>query len=82
MKKSPITVELGHDAIVIRFHGLIHLHLRRSKYIGFQSWMQGEKNYLIEYSMDGGSVLCEYDSREKWETIIRGLERVLLLEKK
>jgi hypothetical protein len=81
-KTSPMCVELGHDAIVIRCHGLIHVHIRMSDYIGFQSWMNGDKNYAVEFTLRGGDLLCEYDSRDKWEAVLRGLEKILLLEKK
>lgn len=81
MKKAAaiMSVELEHDAIVIRCRGLIHVHIRRSEYLGFQSWRNGENNYAVEFTLrDSGVLLCEYDTREKWECVLRGLEKVLL----
>lgn len=73
-----IRVEGKFDAIRITIEGVLHLHVQRSKLLGVQSWVQSRTgHFLIEYTSQGGVVLCEYDSREKWETILSQLADVL-----
>jgi hypothetical protein len=71
------TVELKFDAIIIRFKGLIHLRIRRSRLLGIRSWRYGPNNYYIEFSMEGGTkIRSDYNSKEKWMSILAGLENV------
>lgn len=72
-----ITVELVYDAIVVKFGGSMHLRIKRSKLLGIQSWRHGEKNYFIEFTMEGGVITSDYDVEAKWKTILSGLEKVL-----
>ena len=73
-----ISVETAFDAIKVRFGDVLHLHIIRSEFLGMQSWLYREgKKYCIEFTMKGGVVLCEYDSRDKFETILAALDKVL-----
>lgn len=66
------------EAIIVRIGGVMHLWFERPKLLGVQSWvMVGKRQFFIELVMDGGSITTDYDSREKWEAILRGLESVL-----
>lgn len=72
-----IDVRVEYDALRI-FFGVMHLHLIRSKLLGVQAWMRApEGKFVIEYTVDGGTVTCDYDSREKWEAILDDLAKVL-----
>lgn len=77
MAAPAITFELDFDAIKIKFGGVLHFRLVRSKLLSIQAWRQGDKNFSIEYTMVGGAALCEYDDEEKWKTILAGLDDVL-----
>lgn len=72
-----IDVCLGYDCIEVRFDGFRHLRVSRSKLLGIQSWRNGPKYFCIEFTLEGGVVLCEYDSEEKWKSILDGLDKLL-----
>lgn len=66
------------EAIAIRIGGVLHLWIDRTKLLGVQSWiMDGRKQFFIEYLMEGGSFTADYDTREKWETILSKLDDAL-----
>lgn len=67
------------EGIAIRIGGVLHLYLERKKFLAINSWiMDGRKQFVIEYIMEGGSFIADYDSREKWEEILSGLDNVLV----
>lgn len=74
-----IEVEVSHYNIVVRINGVTHLRLERRHYLGHQSWLDGNdrNKFVIEYTLVGGQITCDYDSREKWVTILDGLDRAL-----
>ena len=74
-----ITVEMGFNHLKIKFGGLTHFRIDATKLIGFQSWREGYGNrkFVIEYATTGGPIICEYDSEEKWTTILAGLDVAL-----
>lgn len=66
------------EGIAIRIGGVLHLYLDRKKFLAVHSWiMDGRKQFIIEYVMDGGSFISDYDARDKWEAILNGLDDVL-----
>jgi hypothetical protein len=71
------TISLEFDSLRIYFGDTLHLHVKRSKLLGVQSWRYGENNYSIEYTMDGNNILTEYDDKEKFEAILRRLDEIL-----
>lgn len=78
MRKPTISVRRTYSAIRIYFGSVLHLHLDRSNLLAVQSWVtNGQLKFCIQFTMRGGDVLCEYDSRAKWETILRGLEEAI-----
>lgn len=72
-----VTVDLAFDSLRVRFGTVLHLHVKRSKLLGIQSWRYGEKNYFIEYTMEGNAITCEYDDKEKFEAILKRLDELL-----
>jgi hypothetical protein len=54
------------------------LHLSIPTWVAVQSWMdEGQYPYKIEYYLEKGQpVLTEYDTREKWSTILDIVDRV------
>jgi hypothetical protein len=77
------TVELLYGAVIIRFDGIMHFRCKRLDIIAVHSWMWNEqtgdphRRFFIEYTTTKGVVLCDYDKREYWCTILNGLEEVL-----
>lgn len=73
------SVEMSFNALRVRFGDLTHLRIDATKLIGFQSWREGYGNhkFVIEYTMTGGQIVCEYDDEEKWKAILVGLDSAL-----
>lgn len=69
-----VEVQFGYYTIRIRIDGVLHLLLLRSEFLGFQAWKDNDTQYCIEYVMKGGSMQCEYDTREKWQAILAKLD--------
>lgn len=76
---TQIEVTSEFEAIAIRIGGVLHLWIERPKLLAVSSWvMSGRKQFFIEFVMEGGTVTTDYDTREKWETILNQLQAVLL----
>ena len=74
-----ISVEMSFNALKVCFGDTTHLRIDATRLIGHQSWREGYGNskFVIEYTTDGGKIVCEYDSEEKWKTILTGLDKAL-----
>lgn len=70
-------VSISYESLKIRFGGVLHLRLERPIY-AVQSWAQERQaKYTIQYTTAGGEVTSEYDSKEKWESILAQLDGML-----
>lgn len=76
MNTTPeIKVENTFSRIRIKINGIIHVSLPQGD-IKVQTWLAPQKSYYaIEYYTSDGEVLCEYDTREIWEKILKELEK-------
>lgn len=75
-----VSVEMSFNAVKVRFGTTTHLRIDATKLLGHQSWREGYGNrkWVIEYSLDGGSrIVCEYDDEAKWKAILDGLDAAL-----
>ena len=74
-----ISVEISFNILKVRFGGLTHLRIDATKLIAYQSWREGYGNrkFVIVYTTTTGEILCEYDTEDKWKTILEGLDRTL-----
>lgn len=61
----------------IFINDLIHLQFIKSKYIAHEAYKEGTSLFVIKYYLEGKNITCEYDSFEKWENIIKLLEKEL-----
>jgi hypothetical protein len=77
MTAPSIKVQTTFDMVRVLFGDTIHLMFARSKFIGLQSWMYGNRNYFIEITLDGGTIQTEYDDVEKWKSILKELGNIL-----
>lgn len=76
-RETKIEVTPEFEAIAVRLNGVLHLWLQ-TPVLAVQSWiMRGRRQYFIEFTLVGGTVTTDYDTREKWEAILRGLQNVL-----
>lgn len=66
------------EAIAIRVGGVLHLWIDRTKLLGVTSWiMAGRRQFFIEFAMQGGNVTTDYDTRDKWEAILKQIDAML-----
>lgn len=66
------------STIKIVIDDLPHLILQRSELVGIQSWIAvGDKMWCIEFYTTHNTILCEYESQELWEKILKLLNKHL-----
>jgi hypothetical protein len=76
--KPEFKVSRAYNAIRVTFGDLLHLHIKRSDLLGIQSWVrQPESKWFIEFTFVGGSMTADYDSEEKWRSILMQLADAL-----
>jgi len=71
-------VVADHYSIRIYFGNVLHVYLKRSAFLGLQSWSDSSNEFSIEFALVGGSLIVEYDDAEKWLAILKGLDGILL----
>jgi hypothetical protein len=60
----------------IYLNGLIHFTLIQEEFVGFQSWVKGTDWYCIAfYTQNCGAIMCDYTSKELWESILKELDK-------
>lgn len=71
-----VHVELHLDTLRVAFNTVTHVRLDPRKLLGHQAWVDnnGNNKFVIEYTMEGGSIRCEYDDIEKWKAVLDGLD--------
>ena len=76
---SQVTVQMRYNALTVSFGDITHLRLDVTKYLGHQSWRQGygNKKFVIEITMAGGIITCDYDREDKWKEVLDGLDKAL-----
>lgn len=69
-----INFKISFNNLKIYFDNILHLKIDINKLVGIQSWKRKHK-YFIEYTFDNNTTIeCEYDSRDKWEKILKYLD--------
>ena len=73
-----ITVQTNFTSVKIYFNDILHLCFDRSKLVGLQSWVEGKDvyRYRIEYTFDDNVILTEYDDKEKFNTILKEMDKL------
>jgi major membrane immunogen (membrane-anchored lipoprotein) len=79
LRASKITVVMRYNALVVSFGDVTHLRFNHARYIGHQSWRAGygDKKFVIEITLDGGVITCDYDREDKWKAVLKGLDDTL-----
>lgn len=72
-EKITITCDSSGDKLKIHINGALHLSLTTYD-LQLQSWKKSKTSYWIEFTTKTGVILCEYNSLEKWKTILRLLD--------
>lgn len=68
----------GFECFTVRINGILHLWVDQAKLLGVRAYI--EKNdsvFGIVFAMDGGNLETEYDTREKWEAVLKAVEPLL-----
>lgn len=71
-----ITSEDTYNFFRIKFNGITQLSIKKREVVSFQSWRFGDHYFAMEFkTATNVSSIYEYDSKEKWEAIIKELEK-------
>lgn len=73
-----VEVKTSFNTIRILINDVLHVALKKDEFVGVQTWIEGTGKWCIEYHLKTTSILTEQDSKEKWEAIIKELEKIEL----
>jgi hypothetical protein len=72
-----VTSKCSSASVKVYVNGILHLYFRRESFLGLQSWQfESEGMYYLEVLLAGGSLLCDYDRRDLWVSVLKELEKV------
>lgn len=69
-KIAIITNESGATHVDVHINGISHVSFIKNKYIGRSAWYESKNCFKLEIYCKGKTILLEYNSFEKWESII------------
>lgn len=75
-----ITINKEGPIVKIHYDGLLHISFDREKFLGFQGYLDLDKSrapYCIEIILVGNTIMAEYNSREKWEQILKAIDELI-----
>jgi len=64
-------LEENSSQVKIFINDVMHLLINKKKLVGIQSWKYGHEEYVIEISYDTCNTCCSYDTKEKWENVLK-----------
>lgn len=75
-----ITTVRNYEQLKVYFNDKIHLHLKLTNLIGFQSWAQGENEYFIEYYFSkGAKITTTYEKKEIWIKVLELIDKSITI---
>lgn len=82
--KSNISLRIINGVIRIYINELLHLSLRQDNLLGIQSYVFGysQNDYRIEFYLKETTIIVEYDTKDKWEQILRLIDQNNLINAK
>lgn len=72
-----VKVEIGHYYFKILIDELPHVCIDASDFKGFHSWRDSDTQCCIEFITRTNKIKVEYDSVEKWKTMLKALNEKL-----
>lgn len=60
----------GATSVDIHINGISHISFLKKKYIGRLAWYESKNDFKLEIYLKGKTVLTEYNSIEKWKSVI------------
>lgn len=71
-----ISSAISHASVKIYVNDILHIHFRREKFIGLQSWRyEKEEMFYIEINLTDGVMTCDYDRSDMWTEILTELNK-------
>lgn len=72
-----VTKKVTYDLTKIYFADVLHLAFVRRDFVGLQTW-KSTGLYTLQLTMrDGAEITAEYDTEDKWQSVIRLVEEDL-----
>jgi hypothetical protein len=73
VKKKRCTLVVSENQVKVLIHGLPHIVLRQSEFVGFHAWIDGYANekYFIKFYLKTNSIEVEYDREEIWKEVLQ-----------
>lgn len=72
-----VQIKINHYDLRIMINGLPCVYILRKEFCGFQSWNDDESMFVIEFYTKKNKIRTEWDTREKWETVLKALNNKL-----
>jgi hypothetical protein len=69
-----VEAKINYYSLRLYIEGILALHIRRRKYIGFHAWTDGNERYCIEFHTGKKNILTEWDNIDKWKAILKELD--------
>lgn len=70
-------IDASGNFIRIYINGVLHLMFKQDEFLGLESWIASTNLFYLEIYLRGLTIKCEYDSIEKWKSIIALIEKTL-----
>lgn len=70
LNPKSITNESGATHVDIHINGISHISFLKKKYIGRLAWYESKNDFKLEIYLKGKTILTEYNSLEKWKSVI------------
>lgn len=73
-----ITIDFSTWMVRISINDITYVSYKKTLYVGFQSWMETDHQYpwIVEIYLQGQSIVLEFNSVEKWTTVIKLLDTI------
>ena len=71
-----VKINLIGDIFTIHVNDLLHLYICEP-IISIQSFSKQDKFFNIEYQTKNQTIITEYDSKDKWITILKELGKII-----
>lgn len=69
-----ITRDKHGDYIKIYINGMLHVCVKQKYLLGLQAWVDRPGWYVIEFTLRRNVMKVEYNTFEKWNTVLKLLE--------
>lgn len=73
-----VTTEVSNFNIRFYIDGQLHLSFKESEYSGLHTFIDGNKGvWCVEVHLKGGIITLQYDSKAKWDAMLKSLDKWL-----